>query len=109
PCAKYAIASRLPAVCAPWPPRPWMMICSMLGPSLLHPAAEVGLAFLLEGLHAFARFLGVVVQLERIQAHAGDAALVRGIHVERALRDRQRRGALLQDLVAPFLHFGVEL
>src|SRR6266404_18822 len=81
----------------------------LLGGVLLRVLAELGLALLLKGLHAFTRLLGVVVQLERVHAHPRDAGLVRGVHVERTLGDRDRRRALLHDLVAPLLHFGVEL
>src|SRR5664279_452939 len=70
---------------------------------------EVGLAPLVERLHAFFRFVALVVVLDRLDAEEADAADVLRVGVERALGDRQRRRAQLVDLLAPLLDLGVEL
>src|SRR5690606_1994210 len=57
---------------------------------LLRVLAELRLALFQERLDAFARLFGVVVELQRVHAHARDAGLVGGVHVERALGDRDR-------------------
>src|SRR6516225_10919890 len=70
---------------------------------------EVGLAALVERLHAFLRLLGLVVVLDRLDAEEADAADVLAVGVERALRDRQRGRRELVDLLAPLVDLGVEL
>src|SRR2546427_12952007 len=80
-----------------------------VGAALLHVLAKFRLPLFLQGIDAFTRFLGVVIELERVHAQAGNAALVGGVRVETALGNGQRRGAALAHLFAPLLHFGVEL
>src|SRR6476620_3070704 len=75
----------------------------------LHVLAELGLALLLERIDAFLRFLSVVEELQRVHPHAGDAGLMGGVHVEAALGDGESGRAALAQLLAPFLHLGVQL
>src|SRR5690606_20117781 len=55
-----------------------------------------------------AGLFGVVVEFQGIHAHARNAALMRGVHVEAALGDGERGGAALADRLRPFLNRGIE-
>src|SRR5262245_37135385 len=70
---------------------------------------ELWWPLLAEGAAALLRFLGAVVEGDRLEAERADGALVFGVDVERALGDRDGRGASFDDLGAPLVHLGVEL
>ncbi len=77
--------------------------------ALLPRVAEVGFAFRVEGIDALAGLGRLVEEAERLHAELADAADVFGAGIEGALGDRNSSGALLEDFLAPFFDFRVQL
>src|SRR6266478_2234304 len=71
--------------------------------------AEVGLALLAIRPATLFRLFGVVVETERLHAHAGDAADGFRVRIERSLGQRNRSRAPLQQFRAPAIDLGIEL
>ncbi len=57
-------------------------------PGSFHLLAKIRLALFEKRLHAFFRFLGLVIQAERLEAETADATHGLRRRVERALRNR---------------------
>src|SRR2546430_17256101 len=70
---------------------------------------EVDRTLLDEGIPAFHRLLGLVVDGERGVGELRHGGALLGVDVERLLGERQRGRALLEQLGAPLLHLGAKL
>src|SRR5215470_19931506 len=70
---------------------------------------EVDGPLLDECVPAFHRLVRLVVEPERGTRELRHARARLGVDVERLLGERQRRGALLEELSAPLLHLGAQI
>src|ERR1019366_4405846 len=70
--------------------------------------SEIGLALLAIRPTALFRLLGVVVETERLHAHAGDAADRFRIRIERALGECECRWTAFKQFLTPAINLGVE-
>src|SRR5664279_1361174 len=70
--------------------------------------SELGLALLAIRPAALFRLFGVVVETERLHAHAGDAADRFRIGIERALSESECRRTALEQFLTPAINLGVE-